>query len=96
MGLYYIANTGSASSTGGTTTVRGYTHLQTTAATQWLVQHNLNGRVLAQVIDALGNVVLSDIQYNNLNTLTVSSALPTTGEVRVVPYMVTSVSNFNV
>jgi len=57
-----------------------YTHTQITAATTWLVSHNLNKKPSVTVVDDGENVIIADVEYINENELTIHFTAPTSGK----------------
>ena len=49
-----------------------YTFVQSTSSKVWIINHNLNKYPSVVVVDSGENVVVGDIQYNDLNTLTIN------------------------
>lgn len=46
----------------------------------WVINHNLGKKPVAVVVDSTENVVVGDIQYNSLNTLTITFVDPFSGK----------------
>lgn len=46
----------------------------------WVINHNLGKKPAAVVVDSTENVVVGDIQYNSLNTLTITFVDPFSGK----------------
>ena len=46
----------------------------------WVITHNLGKKPVAVVVDSTENVVIGDIQYNSLNTLTITFVDPFSGK----------------
>lgn len=62
-----------------------YEHVQSVPATQWIVNHNLGEKVLAQVLNNANEVIVSPvITHVSLNQLTVDFDFAVTGRVRVL------------
>ncbi len=66
-----------------------YNHTQSTAATTWTINHNLNSSVVA--VDVMINngpnlekILPADVQHTNNNTLTVIFSAAQTGKARIV------------
>lgn len=51
-----------------------YTHIQSTAAAVWTVNHNLGKNPSVTVVDSANEQVLTEIHYINLNQLQIISA----------------------
>lgn len=49
------------------------------ALSTWLIPHNLNRYPSVTVVDSTGNLVLTDVQYLDANTLSISFSLPVQG-----------------
>ena len=49
-----------------------YVHIQATAATSWMITHNLGGYPSVTVQDVAANVVITDVKYWDPNTLEVT------------------------
>lgn len=60
-----------------------FVHNQAAAAATWTVTHNLGKFPAANVVDSGGNWLLPNIQYVDVNTLTVTFANATSGKVYV-------------
>ena len=50
------------------------------ASKKWLINHNLYKQPSVTVVDSSGNEVVGDVEYNNLNTLTVTFSAPFAGQ----------------
>jgi hypothetical protein len=48
-----------------------YTHSQSSASAQWVINHNLNKKPSIAVVDSAGNNVIGEITYTNNNSITV-------------------------
>jgi hypothetical protein len=48
-----------------------YTHQQSSASAQWVINHNLNKKPSIAVIDSAGNNVIGEVTYTNNNSITV-------------------------
>lgn len=46
----------------------------------WVITHNLGKKPVAVVVDSTENVVIGEIQYNSLNTLTITFVDPFSGK----------------
>ncbi len=46
----------------------------------WVISHNLGKKPVAVVVDSTENVVIGEIQYNSLNTLTITFASAFSGK----------------
>jgi hypothetical protein len=46
----------------------------------WVITHNLGKKPVAVVVDSTENVVIGDLQYNSLNTLTITFVDPFSGK----------------
>jgi len=46
----------------------------------WVISHNLGKKPVAVVVDSTENVVIGEIQYNSLNTLTITFVDPFSGK----------------
>lgn len=49
-----------------------YTHTQSIPSTVWSVQHNLGKKASVMVVDSADSVVYGDIEYTDLNNLTIT------------------------
>lgn len=56
-----------------------YTHTQSAAAASWLITHNLGRYPQVSVVDTAGDLLLTDVTYTALNSVTVTFAAPTAG-----------------
>ena len=56
-----------------------YTHHQTTASAEWIIEHNLGKNPAVEVIDSAGSVVVGDVQHNNTNIVTITFSAPFSG-----------------
>ncbi len=61
-----------------------YLHEQGVPSASWVINHNVGRAVSITLIDALGNVVHSDIEHNSINQATVTWSSPTTGSALVL------------
>lgn len=55
--------------------VKGDAHFvyeQNMPAATWVINHNLGKKPVAVVVDSTENVVIGDVQYNSLNTITIT------------------------
>ena len=61
-----------------------YVHEQNVASATWVVPHNLDQQhVNVQIVDNAGNTILADVDYTNLNVVTLKFSTPLTGKVIV-------------
>lgn len=51
---------------------KNYVHNQSTTASAWTVNHNLNKYCSVTVVDSNDDVVIGEIHYNSLNQVTLS------------------------
>ena len=51
-----------------------YTHNQSTAASTWVITHNLGCRPSVTIVDSAGNVQIGEILYDSNNQVTVTFA----------------------
>lgn len=51
-----------------------YTHTQAVASNTWSINHGLNKKPSVMVVNSSDEVVVGEVQYNNLNEITVSFA----------------------
>ena len=58
-----------------------YVHSQTTPATTWVVNHNLNTRCSIQVVDIDGNEIIAQIDWVDNNTVNILFNIPVVGYV---------------
>jgi hypothetical protein len=49
-----------------------YTHNQSSAASSWVIVHNLGRRPSVTIVDSGGNVQIGDVLYNSDNQITVN------------------------
>jgi len=56
-----------------------YVYKQETAASAWVVNHNLNYNPVIRTEDSLGNDIEGTITYNSLNTLTIEFSTAVSG-----------------
>ena len=59
----------------------GYTHVQTTSDTTWVVEHYLNRFPIVQILDATNTPISPSYAYTDENTVTVTHGAATTGTV---------------
>ena len=57
-----------------------YIHVQSSAATPWIVNHNLGVRPVVDIVDAGGSQVLAEIIHISSNQVNVYFATPATGQ----------------
>ena len=50
----------------------GYVHEQGVASAVWTVQHNLNKYPSVNVVDSAGNEIISEVTYNDENSVTIT------------------------
>lgn len=50
---------------------KNYIHYQRTSSDSWNIVHNLNKYPSVTVVDSAGSIVVGDILYNDLNTITI-------------------------
>lgn len=50
------------------------------ASAQWIIEHNLNKYPIISIMDDSGNQVEADINYNSLNSVTITFAKPLSGK----------------
>lgn len=50
----------------------GYIHEQGVASAVWTVQHNLNKYPSVSVVDSAGNEIISEVTYNDENSVTIT------------------------
>lgn len=60
-----------------------YRFQQTEPSTEWIVLHNLNKYPSVIITDALGNLIIGDVQYIDLNSLKINLTIPTNGWVNL-------------
>lgn len=49
-----------------------FTHTQSTPSTTWSIEHNLGKKASVTVVDSADSVVYGDIEYTDLNNLTIT------------------------
>ena len=59
---------------------KNYVHVQGTPSAVWVVNHNLNKYCSVSVVDSAGTEVIGTIDYNDLNTVTITFSAPFSGE----------------
>ena len=65
---------------GGQVQSECHTHIQNTASDTWTITHNLDRRyVSVQIIDSSGKTVWANIEYTNINTVTLGFTVPIVG-----------------
>jgi hypothetical protein len=57
-----------------------FVYEQNMPASVWVITHNLGKKPVAVVVDTTENVVIGDLQYNSLNTLTITFVDPFSGK----------------
>ena len=57
-----------------------YTFIQSSAASVWTIQHDLERHPSVTVVDSSGNVVVGYINYNNINQITLTFTAPFSGK----------------
>ena len=57
-----------------------FVYEQNMPSATWVITHNLGKKPVAVVVDSTENVVIGDIQYNSLNTLTITFVDPFSGK----------------
>ena len=65
-----VALTGTVTANGESLT--SYTHNQTTTATSWTINHNMNKKPSVTVVDSANTYVIGEVEYLDANSLTVS------------------------
>jgi hypothetical protein len=65
---------------GTSATDKNYVHNQIAASATWVVSHNLNKFSSVVVVDSAGTVVNGEINYDNINTVTLSFSAPFSGK----------------
>lgn len=68
----------------GTPGANGFTHSQSSPATEWIVNHNLGFKPVVEVIDTGGIPGLADIVHISINQLRIYFAAPLAGEARCI------------
>jgi len=63
---------------------RAYIHTQSVASTSWVINHNLNQSPAVTVMDTLGNVLMAEIDYTTLNTVTITFSTPQDGTAHLI------------
>lgn len=56
-----------------------YVHIQSQAATQWTINHNLNKYPAVHIVDTNNNEVIGDLQYTTINQVVLSFSEPFSG-----------------
>lgn len=57
-----------------------FVYEQNMPSATWVINHNLGKKPVAVVVDSTENVVVGDIKYNSLNTLTITFVDPFSGK----------------
>lgn len=57
-----------------------FVYEQNMPSATWVITHNLGKKPVAVVVDSTENVVIGEIQYNSLNTLTITFVDPFSGK----------------
>lgn len=57
-----------------------FVYEQNMPSATWVITHNLGKKPVAVVVDSTENVVIGDIQYNSINTLTITFVDPFSGK----------------
>lgn len=65
-----IVSVGTVLGTGGTD--KSFTFTQSSPATSWSITHNLSKKPSVTVVDSADTVVVGDVEYNDLNSLTIT------------------------
>lgn len=78
--LYIIQPDGTLKAAGGGEADKTFTFNQVTAAAIWEITHNLGKHPSVTVVDSGGNVVIGDIEYTSVNTLTCTFSAPFSGK----------------
>tara|TARA_B100001094_G_scaffold75207_1_gene71616 strand:- start:11062 stop:11421 length:360 start_codon:yes stop_codon:yes gene_type:complete len=63
----------------GTEQPQHYTHTQNQSSAEWVIFHGLNTRPSVDVVNSTGVSVFPTIQYNDLNTVTITFSSPQSG-----------------
>ena len=63
---------------------RSYVFTQTSALSTWVINHNLNQYPTVMILDDAENVLLAEIDYTSLNTITVSFSSPQSGTANLI------------
>ena len=59
---------------------KNYYHIQSVASNQWVIPHSLGKFPIITVVDDVGNVVIGDIIYTDLNNITLNLSKAITGK----------------
>lgn len=57
-----------------------YTHIQSVAASTWVVPHNLGKYPSVSIVDSAGTPVVGDVTYTDINTVTLSFSVIFSGK----------------
>jgi hypothetical protein len=57
-----------------------YRHVQAIAVDTWVITHNLAKRPTVAVVDTSGAVIIGEVRYTGLNTLTITFSASISGE----------------
>ena len=56
----------------GTGIDKNYTHTQISASNNWIINHNLNKFPSVTIVDSGGTIVVGEISYTNINSVSIS------------------------
>lgn len=59
---------------------KNYVHTQSTLASSWSVAHGLGKFPAVEVVDSGGSILIPDVQYIDVNTVTIIFASATSGK----------------
>ena len=59
---------------------KNFVYVQGTSSAVWVVNHNLNKYCSVSVVDTAGTEVIGTVDYNSLNTITITFSAPFSGE----------------
>jgi len=57
-----------------------YTHTQSTASSTWTVAHSLGKKPSVSIVDSSDNLIRGQVDYTDLNNLTITLSAPTSGK----------------
>lgn len=68
----------------GSGVAAGYTHTQASAATEWIVNHNLGAKPTVSVLSPGGVELIADVVHLSTNQARIYFAAPTAGSARFI------------
>ena len=74
--VYLISKYGGGSGDGD----KAYTHTPSTASSTWTVAHSLGKKPSVSIVDSSDNLIRGQVDYTDLNNLTITLSAPTSGK----------------